>query len=138
MSSRLRSHHGLVQSSWYGSVMGRIAFVLITDKVERADQGQTHSPSPTSMICLTSSASQYFSTLDLAAGFWQIRMHPDAREKIAFVTSQGLYEFRAMPFSLTNAPAVFQRLIQQVLMGLNPECGPEFVSVYIDDILMFS
>ena len=41
-------------------------------------------------------------------------------------------------FGLTNAPAVFQRLMQQVLMGLNPEEGPDFVSVYIDDILIFS
>lgn len=43
-----------------------------------------------------------------------------------------------MPFGLTNAPSVFQRLMQQVLQGLNPEGGPDFVSVYIDDVLMFS
>ena len=43
-----------------------------------------------------------------------------------------------MPFGLTNAPAVFQRLMQRALMGLNPEGGPSFVSVYIDDILVFS
>ena len=43
-----------------------------------------------------------------------------------------------MPFGLTNAPAVFQRLIQKVLHGLNPEDGPDFVSSYIDDILVFS
>ena len=65
-------------------------------------------------------------------------MHPQTQEKTAFVTPQGLHEFRVMPFGLTNAPAVFQRLMQQVLMGLNPESGPDFVSVYIDDILVFS
>ena len=43
-----------------------------------------------------------------------------------------------MPFRLTNAPAVFQRLMQCVLMGLNPEEGPDFVAAYIDDILIFS
>ena len=43
-----------------------------------------------------------------------------------------------MPFGLTNAPAVFQTLMQQVLSGLNPEEGPEFVLVYIDDILVVS
>ena len=47
-------------------------------------------------------------------------------------------EFRVMPFGLTNAPAVFQRLMQQVLQGLNPTEGPSFVSVYIDDVLIFS
>eukprot|EP00731_Ephydatia_muelleri_P000008 Em0001g8a len=82
--------------------------------------------------------SRYFSTLDLAAGFWQIRMHPDSKEKTAFATPQGLFEFQVMPFGLMNSPAVFQRLMQQVLAGLNPAEGPEFVSVYIDDILIFS
>ena len=82
--------------------------------------------------------SKYFSSIDLASGFWQIRMHPSAQEKTAFVTPQGLFEFRVMPFGLTNAPGVFQRLMQQVIMGLNPISGPDFVSVYLDDILVFS
>ena len=83
-------------------------------------------------------SSKCFSTIDLASGFWQIRMHPTAQEKIAFVTHQGLYEFRVMPFGLTNAPAVFQRLMQQVVKPLNPASGSDFVSVYLDDILVFS
>ena len=82
--------------------------------------------------------SKYFSTIDLAAGFWQIKMHPDSREKTAFVTTQGLFHFKVMPFGLTNAPAVFQRLMQRVVMCLNPDDGPDFVSVYLDDILVFS
>ena len=76
--------------------------------------------------------------LDLASGYWQIRVHPNSQEKTAFITPQGLYEFRVMPFGLCNAPAVFQHLIQQVLQGLNPMDGPDFVSVYIDDVLIFS
>ena len=39
-----------------------------------------------------------------------------------------------MPFGLKNSPAVFQRLMQNVLMELNPEEGLDFVSVYLDDI----
>jgi len=81
---------------------------------------------------------KYFSTLDLAAGYWQVQMHPNSREKTAFITHQGLYEFAVMPFGLKNAPAVFQRLMQKVLMGLNPEDGPDFVSVYLDNVLIFS
>ena len=82
--------------------------------------------------------SKYFTTLDLAAGYWQIRVADDSIEKTAFVTSNGLFEFRVMPFGLTNAPAVFQRLMQRVLSGLNKEEEPSFVVVYIDDILIFS
>ena len=82
--------------------------------------------------------SSYFSTLDLALGFWQIPVHPDSREKTAFVTHRGLFQFRVMPFGLTNAPAVFQRLMQRVLVPLNPSTGPDFVSIYLDDILVFS
>ena len=81
---------------------------------------------------------RYFSTLDLASGYWQIRVHPGSQEKTAFVTPQGLFEFRVMPFGLTNAPAVFQRLMQRVLMDLNPAAGPDWVVVYIDDVLVFS
>ena len=73
---------------------------------------------------------KYFSTLDLAAGFWQIRVHQKSMERTAFATPQGLFEFRVTPFGLTNAPSVFQRLMQKVLMDLNPERGPDFVSVY--------
>ena len=43
-----------------------------------------------------------------------------------------------MPFGLKNAPSVFQRLMQQVLAGVNPENGPSFVAAYIDDLLIFS
>ena len=43
-----------------------------------------------------------------------------------------------MPFGLANAPSVFQRLMQRVLQGLNPEDGPDFVSVYIDEVLVFA
>ena len=77
--------------------------------------------------------SKYFSTLDLASGFWQIPVHPNSREKTAFVTPNGLFEFRVLSFGLCNSPAVFQRLMQRVLMGLNPPEAPGFVSVYIDD-----
>ena len=61
-----------------------------------------------------------------------------AREKTTFVTQQGLFEIRVMPFGLTNAPAVFQHLMQQVIGVMNPLEGPNFVRVYLDDLLVYS
>ena len=76
--------------------------------------------------------------LGLASGYWQIGVEPEFREKTAFIMSHGLFELRVMPFGLTNVLAVFQRLMQQVLSGLNPMEGPDFVAVYLDNVLVFS
>ena len=81
---------------------------------------------------------EYFTTLDLRSGYWQIKVQTDSQEKTAFITHKGLFEFRVMPFGVKNSPAVFQRLMQQVLSGLQSESGIGFVSVYLDDVIVFS
>ena len=65
-------------------------------------------------------------------------MDPNSREKTAFIMHSGLHEFLVMPFGLCNAPSAFQRLMNRALCGLNPEEGPMFVAVYLDDALIFS
>jgi hypothetical protein len=62
--------------------------------------------------------SQWFTTLYLASGYWQVKVAPEDRPKIAFCTNQRLFEFKVMPFGLCNAPATFQRLMNFVLGGL--------------------
>ena len=61
---------------------------------------------------------RWFSALDLASGYWQVPLSPEARCKTAFATHSGLFQFRVMPFGLCNAPATFERLMDRVLQGL--------------------
>ena len=76
---------------------------------------------------------QWFSTLDLASGYWQVSLSHEARVKTAFATHSGLFQFRVMPFGLCNAPATFERLMDRVLQGLRwSRC-----LVYLDDIISF-
>ncbi len=63
--------------------------------------------------------SQYFSTLNLYSGYWQVKVDPADIDKTAFVTRQELLRFTVMAFSLCNAPATFKRLMELVLSGLN-------------------
>ena len=78
------------------------------------------------------SGSKWFSTLDLICGYWQVEIEEKDRHKTAFCTREGLFEFKVMPFGLCNAPAVFQRLMDLVLSGIQWErC-----LVYIDDIVI--
>ena len=76
--------------------------------------------------------SQWFTTLDLLSGYWQVEVAEADREKTAFCTTEGLFQIRVMPFGLCNAPATFQRLMDLVLAGLQwSEC-----LVYLDDVIV--
>ena len=74
-----------------------------------------------------------FSTIDLRSGYYHIGVTRESRAKSAFVVPMGKWQFKCMPFGLSQAPAYFQLLIDKVLMGCS-----NFVMGYLDDIIIFS
>jgi hypothetical protein len=92
-------------------------------------------PLPRIDDCLNSlGRAKYFSSFDLASGYWQIPMDERNKEKTAFVSHCGLFEFNVMPFGLCNAPATFQRFMDKCFAGLKwSSC-----LIYLDDIIVFS
>ena len=76
--------------------------------------------------------SHIFSTFDLRSGYHHMEISPEARAKSAFVTPLDKFEFTRCPFGLSQAPAYFQRLMNQVIKGI------PFAFVYLDDVLIHS
>mgnify|MGYP001546096517 CR=1 FL=1 len=90
-------------------------------------------PIPRIDDCLDALAgNEWFSTADLQSGFHQVPLAEDSKQKSAFRTKQGLFQWNVMPFGLTNSPATFERLMENVLTGLQwEEC-----LLFIDDTIV--
>ena len=73
--------------------------------------------------------STWFSTLDLKSGYWQVEVEEKDREKTAFSVGNGLWQYNVMAFGLCNAPATFERLMENVLGELRS-------LIYLDDVIV--
>ena len=78
--------------------------------------------------------SKFFTTLDVAWGFWHVAMEESSIPMTAFVTNSGHYEWLVLPFGLKNSPATFQRCIQRILGDLLYKGAIN----YLDDIIVYS
>jgi hypothetical protein len=76
----------------------------------------------------------FYTHLDLASGFWQVRVRDQYVHKTAFQTPNGLMEWVAMPFGLCNAPVTFQRMMNDILRDFLHK----IVIVYLDDVCIYS
>lgn len=76
---------------------------------------------------------KFISKIDCTKGYWQIPLEQKAKEKSAFVTPFGHYQFNVMPFGMVNSGATFVRLMKMILEGLE-----DFSDAFIDDVIIFS
>ena len=77
---------------------------------------------------------KYFSNIDLKFGYHQVPIEQTDVLKTAFKSQEGLFEWLVMPFRLTNAPATFMRMMDDILRPFTNY----FVVIYLDDILIYN
>lgn len=77
---------------------------------------------------------KHITVIDMASGFWQIPIKEEDKEKLAFVTTSGNYEFNVLPFGFCNSSAIFQKAIEETLDPLLYIC----CLAYIDDVAIYS
>jgi Reverse transcriptase (RNA-dependent DNA polymerase) len=75
-----------------------------------------------------------FTKLDIRQAFHKMRIHPDLEELTTFRTRYGAYKYKVLPFGLTNGPATFQRYMNDIFF----DCLDDFITAYLDDILIYS
>jgi len=134
--------HGIIEpaaSPWASNVVlvrkkdGSLRFCVDYRRLNAITYKDSY-PLPLIDNCLNALAgASWFSTVDLRSGYYNIPIADEDRDKSAFITRKGCHRFTVMPFGLTCAPSVFQRLMDFVLSGLS------YITclVYLDDIIIF-
>ena len=133
---------GIIRSStsaWASPVVlvpkpdGEIRFCVDYRKLNAVTRPDNYPMPRTDELLEKLGRAQFISTIDLTKGYWQVPLDEPAKERSAFVTHTGVYEFNVLPFGLRNAPATFQRLVDGLLAGLG-----EYAVAYLDDVAIFS
>ena len=115
--------------------MGNYDFVIDLRKLNARTIKDTYSLPriDETLDCLN--GAEWFSSLDLKSGYWQVEMEEDSKAFTAFTFRPlGFYKYECMPFGLTYAPATFQWLMQSCLGNLHLH----YCIIYLDDIIVFS
>ena len=86
------------------------------------------------MLVNATAGHELLSFMDAFSGYNQILMHPNNQEKTAFITERGIFCYKVMPFSLKNADATYQRLVNKMFADYLGDT----IDVYIDDMLIKS
>ncbi|CAM5120402.1 unnamed protein product [Natator depressus] len=127
------------ESAWASPVVlvpkpdGEIRFCVDYRKLNAVTRPDNYPMRRTDELLEKLGQAQFISTLVLTKGYWQVPLDESTKERSAFTTHVGLYEFNVLPFGLRNAPATFQRLVDGLLVGLG-----EYAVAYLDDVAIFS
>lgn len=108
---------------------GTNRFCIDYRKVNRITQFDAESIGNPEAIFVRLSKGKFFSKLDPSKGYWQIPMKKSSQLIAAFISPEGIFAFKFMPFGLVNAGATFCRMMRIVLRGLSD------VEHFVDDIL---
>ncbi len=109
---------------------GTIRFCVDHHKLNDAKHKDAYPLPRIDVILEALTGEKYLCSIELASGYWQIKVAEKDREKTAFGSHLGLYEFLSMTFGITRAPATFARLMDKLLDGFNS-------LLYLDDIIVF-
>ena len=125
------------QSEWSSPIImakrnGKYRFCLDFRKVNSVTKKDAYPLPFMSSILDRLRSARYISTLDITKAFHHILLTPESRPITAFAIPGALYQFKKLPFGLTNAPASFQRLIDKII---TPDMAP-FVFAYLDDVII--
>ena len=78
---------------------------------------------------------KYFSTVDMKAGYYQVEIEENHKERTAFTLGPlGFWEFNKLPFGCSNSPATFERIVEEILCEYNMT----ICIIYLDDLIIFS
>ncbi|CAF5077031.1 unnamed protein product, partial [Rotaria magnacalcarata] len=126
-------------SSWSSPVIlvrkkeGTYRFVIAYRQLNNITERDSYPLPPIEETLNRLNGNTYFSKLDLKTGYHQIPIHSSDKEKITFVTYNGIFHFNVMPQGLKNAPSSFQRIMYELLVNTRWD----FCLVYIDDVIVF-
>ena len=128
-------------SPWCSSVLfvpkpnGKLRFCVDFRKINEATVPDRGTPTLQAELLDSLEGMRYFSALDLASGYYQLKLDEKSRACTAFPTPEGLMQWRVMPMGLSNAPAIFQTAMNQIL---REHIHKGYCLVYLDDIIIMS
>ncbi|CAM5173812.1 unnamed protein product [Eretmochelys imbricata] len=127
------------ESAWASPVVlvpkpdGEICFCVDCRKLNAVTRPKNYPIPHTDELPEELGQAQFISTLNLTKGYWQVPLDESAKERSAFTTHVGLYEFNVLPYGLRYAPTTFQRPVNNLLAGFG-----EFAVAYLDNVAIFS